>query len=174
MRDSLDRCQAGLAVVVGNSAGDPLPWVTGWMVDCVGNGRTENPINRVKYLRRPKRRCRPRLQIRPTCCYPEVRFSWLGEVSFFRITHLSRLKSRRSHFISTLRDTTRSRFPSFDSLCSGGWTLTLSDTLRPLPCYRFQEHLCPCPLSGDPSYHRSDETTWTTWGDFLVELRRHS
>ena len=39
MRDSLDRCQAGLAVVVGNSAGDPLPWVTGWMVGCVGNGR---------------------------------------------------------------------------------------------------------------------------------------
>ena len=40
MRDSLDRCQAGLAVVVGNSVGDPLPWVTGWMVGCVGNGRT--------------------------------------------------------------------------------------------------------------------------------------
>ena len=40
MRDSLDRCQAGLAVVVGNSVGDPLPWVTGWVVGCVGNGRT--------------------------------------------------------------------------------------------------------------------------------------
>ena len=83
MRDSLDRCQVGLAIVVWNSAGDPLPWVTGWMVGCVGNGRTENLINRVKYLRRPKCRRRPCFQIRPTGCYLEVRFSWLGEVSFF-------------------------------------------------------------------------------------------